>query len=654
MKSRLYLGHVAHTRHRPRHHRLRYPLYMYGLDLDELPDLDRRLPLFGYNTFRPSSVHDRDYVHGGAGSIKQKLLERLRNEGVTEPVERVTLITSARYFHYVFNPVSFYYCYGAGGGLAAVVAEVNNTYGERHLYVLREAVFGPRDDRSYFLEEKAFHVSPYNDMEGTYTFRLSEAAEDLDIGIDLDRGGEHVFEASLAARSVPLTPWNHARVMLRHPVVPHLSIPRIYWQAFLLRFQKKLTFHDKPAPVSPSTIPRMTRFQRICRRAVRNALGRIESGGLRLGFPGGPTERFGEPGADAAGEIRVNDPRFFSRIALQGDIGLGESYMFGEWDSPDLVELFSVLIRNRDRLSDGNWAASMPARIAERMSHVVRKNSVPGSRRNIREHYDLGNDFYSLFLDRSMTYSCAVFADGEDRLHSAQVHKHHLMIEKAGISRQDHVLEIGCGWGGFSIEAAKRTGCRVTGITVSEEQARYAREWVLREGLQDRIDIRVQDYRDLRETFDKIVAIEMLEAVGERYIPGFFRICDRLLGDGGTAVVQTITVPDSRYASYRRGRDWIQKHIFPGGHLPCVGLLRRVIDRQTSFTIQGMEEIGSHYARTLRHWRRRLEENRGRISSMGYGREFFRKWRYYFSICEAGFANDAIGDVQMVLSRLNA
>lgn len=653
MNSKIFSGYIEHTRYSPRYHRLRYPLYVYGLDPDELPELDQRLPLFGYNRFRPSAVFDRDYGFPGNGSIREKLLSVLDQEGFDRPVERIMLITSARYFNYVFNPVNIYYCFGPGAEPVAVVAEVNNTFGERHLYVLTRPRSETRGYAVSYEAEKAFHVSPFNNLEGTYHFYFSSLENGLDIRIELIREGRLVFEANLVARAVELTSWSHARTLLAHPMVPHLSIPRIYWQAFRLYFQKKLTYHEKPVPSSAMTFPSTRPFllQSLCRRIVLSVLRKIQQGGLRIILPDGRSQVLGEENSARMGVIDVRDYHFFPRLVFQGEIGFGEAYMDGDWDSPDLVELFTVLIQNRSAISDGNWLTALPQLIKERSAQIARKNSIFGSRDNIYRHYDLGNDFYALFLDKSMTYSCALFQSPRDSLETAQQHKYDSIIEKAAIGPDDHVLEIGCGWGGFAMEAVRQTGCRVTGVTISRAQRELAVERVNQADLSDRIDIQLMDYRHLKGSFDRIVSIEMLEAVGEKYMPGFFQICERLLKPGGRVVIQTITIADQRYRAYRRQRDWIQKHIFPGGHLPSLNLISGILTRKTALTVDHLEDIGPHYATTLNHWRRRFTANETRVRALGFDTAFIRKWNYYLAICEAGFANRALGDLQLVLTR---
>ena len=251
------------------------------------------------------------------------------------------------------------------------------------------------------------------------------------------------------------------------------------------------------------------------------------------------------------------------------------------------------------------------------------------------------------------TYSCGIFRSETENLEQAQRNKLWAMITKARIGAEDHVLEIGCGWGGFALEAVRETGCRVTGITLSKEQHAFACRRVAEAGLQDRITLLLRDYRHVEGRFDRIVSIEMLEAVGHKYFGDFFRCCDRLLKPKGLAVLQTITIPDHRYDRYRKGCDWIQKHIFPGGHLPSLGALCRAMAENSRFFVEHLENIGIHYARTLREWRLRFERNVDKVAELGFDRTFQRKWLYYLSFCEAAFGTRSLGNLQLVLTRPN-
>ncbi len=653
MNSGMYEGYVEHRRFVPAEHHFRYRLYFYCFDLDELEELDRRLPLFGYNRFRPASLYDRDYLGRDEGSIREKILSLLSGESIDDEVGRILLITSARYLNYIFNPVSFYYCFSPQGRLLSIVAEVNNTFGEKHIYVLKSPEEPLAGYIGHYRAGKAFHVSPFNSVAGDYEFLFSAPGDEIDICINLHREKEQVFEARLRGTFRVLTPTGHAAMMLKYPVVPHLAMPRIFLQAGRLFFQKKLSYLDKPFPLSPMTIRRSPPgpLQKLCMRLVRGILNKTETGGLTLFLPDRQVERFGQAHSGPQGDIRVNDYRFFSRLVTGGDVGLGEAYVEGFWDTKDIPELFRFFIRNRDVFRDGYPATAWLKRRKNDLLHLCRINTLRGSKRNIQSHYDLGNDFFSLFLDSSMTYSSGIYRTGTESIEEAQLNKHGHIIEKAKIGKEDHLLEIGCGWGGFALEAARRTGCRVTGITISREQGRFARERVEREKYSERVAILMDDYRTVSGRYDAIICIEMLEAVGERYFGAFFEHCDRLLKPGGLLLVQVITVPDSRYREYRKETDWIQKHIFPGGMLPSTAILGEAAGKHSNLVMEDTEDIGPHYAWTLRHWRERFIASGETVRAMGFDRSFQRKWIYYLATCEAGFAEGALQNMQILFRK---
>jgi cyclopropane-fatty-acyl-phospholipid synthase len=415
----------------------------------------------------------------------------------------------------------------------------------------------------------------------------------------------------------------------------------------------KRSWHDRPvSPKSFNVILNIFEItRRICQQLTFAAFRRIRTGYVTMELPDGQIRRFGDPTHETAARIKIHDTRFFTRMVLDGEIGFGESYVQGEWSTPDISRLLRVLILNRNQLSDGNWVTAFLTQIKERISHSRLRNTIQNSRDNIATHYDLGNDFFSLFLDEHMIYSCAMFLQEEDTLETAQVRKMQTILDKADIQATDHILEIGCGWGGFALYAARKTGCRVTGITVSPAQYELALKRVEKEGLSDKIDIQMRDYRQVEGQFDKIISIEMIEAVGEAFFEEFFECCDRYLKPKGRVVLQAITTQDDLYEASCRTPDWIKKHIFPGGQLPSVLRLRQAIDRVTEFSIKNIDRMGPHYVKTLQHWRQRFQQNRRLLEYMGFDDHFQRKWKYYFSICEAGFENKAIDLIQMVLAR---
>lgn len=394
----------------------------------------------------------------------------------------------------------------------------------------------------------------------------------------------------------------------------------------------------------------VTSFEQKCLNLLDKHLKNITWGHLVIQLPDGTENHYGD--ASPEKRIIVNRYRFFSRLVLGGNIGLGETWTDHDWDSPDLTGVLELFIHNIAALKKSGLSAAIAKRVVNAVGHAKNKNTKEGSRRNIHAHYDLGNDFYSLFLDHeTMMYSSAVFQSSEESLADAQHNKIHRLIELADIRQEHHVLEIGCGWGGFAIETARKTGCRVTGITISEEQFIYAKDKVAEEGLEGRIEIVMIDYRDLQGQFDRIVSIEMLEAVGHAYYGTYFETCDRLLKPDGKVVLQVITIPDQRYDAYRSNPDWIQKHIFPGGMLPSLTELSKAMSRHSTFTVEHLSNIGVDYAETLRRWRTAFEEKTEELLQLGYDETFQRKWLFYLCYCEAGFQTRFTNNLHLLLTR---
>lgn len=390
----------------------------------------------------------------------------------------------------------------------------------------------------------------------------------------------------------------------------------------------------------------MNTYLKLLDRHLQN----ITVGHLALKLPDGTERHYGDNSEPLC--ISVNNAGFFSKVVLGGNIGMGEAWTNGDWDSNNLTGVLELFIHNMPALKKSGLTSGVAKRLVHVLQHFQNRNTRAGSRRNIHEHYDLGNDFYRLFLDHeTMMYSSAVFESHDETLADAQRRKIQRLAELASIKPTHHVLEIGCGWGGFAIETAKQTGCRITGITISEEQFRYAKKRVKAEGLEQQVEILMCDYRDMQGSFDRIVSIEMLEAVGHQYYGKFFESCDRLLNPGGKIALQVITIPDQRYNAYRHNPDWIQKHIFPGGMLPSLTELSKAMTRHSSLTVGYLDNIGPDYAKTLRRWRKAFETNREKLLHLGYDETFQRKWIYYLCYCEAGFQTRFTSNLHLLLTR---
>ena len=385
-------------------------------------------------------------------------------------------------------------------------------------------------------------------------------------------------------------------------------------------------------------------------RVGRTGLARLRVGALTVVLPDGSRHVFGDTASADHGEIHFHDGAGLVRMLIGGETGGGEAYMDGLWSSPDLAALMRVAALNRESLAltDGWWR--VPAQLARTVAHRLRRNTIGQSRRNIAKHYDLGNDFYRLFLDETMTYSSAVFAASDQSLADAQRNKYRLLAYEAGLGgglgAGKHVLEIGSGWGGFALYAAGELGCRVTSITISKEQHDLARERVRAAGLDHLVDIQLRDYRQIEGSYDAIVSIEMLEAVGAEYFDTFFKACDAALRPGGRMSLQSITFPDAAYERQRRGANWIQTFIFPGGLCPSLAVIERAT-RETRLLIRDVAEIGPDYVRTLHAWRSRFLSQLDAVRRMGFDERFIRMWDYYLALSAAGFAAGISQDLQI-------
>jgi cyclopropane-fatty-acyl-phospholipid synthase len=404
-----------------------------------------------------------------------------------------------------------------------------------------------------------------------------------------------------------------------------------------------------PAALSPAR-----GFERILRSRLIDQLQRLRDcelrlidahGDLRLGAPAAA------PDATLRATLRVRDPAFYRLAAANGSVGAAEAYMDGLWDCDDLVQLVRILVRNRDLLDAMETGLARFGGWVMRAIHSLQRNTRVGSRRNIAAHYDLGNPLFELFLDENLMYSSAIFASPDESLESASRRKLDRICRKLELVPDDHVVEIGTGWGGFALHAASRYGCRVTTTTISQEQFELASRRVADAGLTDRVTLLRKDYRDLQGRFDKLVSIEMIEAIGHQYLDAYFDKCAALLEPDGMALIQAITIEDHRYQQALTSVDFIKRFIFPGSFIPSISAIQSAVARSSDLRLFNLEEIGSSYALTLNHWRRRFMSRLDAVRALGYPERFIRMWEFYLCYCEGGFIERSIGDVQMLFTR---
>ncbi len=391
----------------------------------------------------------------------------------------------------------------------------------------------------------------------------------------------------------------------------------------------------------------------LLRRTVLRQLAQLRHGHLRI-LENGELLQFGDPTSDLHGEIEVLDPAMWSLVAGNGSVGAGEAYIHGYWRSADLTAVIRVFVSNLDVLDSMEGGLALLGRPLLKGLHWLNSNTRQGSQKNIAAHYDLGNKLFEQFLDPTMMYSAAMFRSADDTLEQAQLNKLERICQKLDLKPGDHLLEIGTGWGSMALYAASHYGCRVTTTTLSREQFAYTQKRIEEQGLQERVTLLLRDYRDLDGQYDKLVSIEMIEAVGHRFLPTYFKQCAHLLKPDGLMLLQAITIRDQRYEQAKHSVDFIQRYIFPGGALPSVNKMLAVISDETDMNLHHMEDFGLHYARTLQLWHANFKRAHSNLQQLGYDNTFLRLWEFYLCYCEGGFLERTIGTAQLLLAKPGA
>ena len=387
----------------------------------------------------------------------------------------------------------------------------------------------------------------------------------------------------------------------------------------------------------------------LYKKIIHQRLSQIKDAHIIIN-DGKSINKYGKPG-NLSAKINILDTAFYKNIILGGTIGASESFIRGEWSSPNLTNVIRVLARNteaQDKLENLFTLLSQPFL---KVMHKLNENSVRGSKKNISRHYDLSNDFFSLFLDKNMMYSSAIYKSRKTSLDDASTNKLDVICKKLNLKKTDHVIEIGTGWGGFAIYAAKNYGCKVTTTTVSIEQYKFSKQKIKEAGLGKKIKVLLKDYRLLKGQYDKLVSIEMIEAVGYQFYDEYFKIIGQLLKNDGEALIQAITIKDQRYSKAIQSVDFIQKYIFPGSCIPSITAIQNSLTSSTDLVINDIRDIGHHYARTLADWRKRFLKNKQEIRKLGFDDKFLRMWLFYFAYCEGGFEEKVISDIHLHITK---
>ncbi len=653
--SAIYTGSLRHRRYRELAHEFSYPVRFVYLDLDELPSLAggrlmRRAP--GAWRFRR-----QDYLGPVSLPLDVAVRDRVEAELGERPNGPIRMLTQLRSFGVAFNPVTLYYCFDAAGEqLHSVLAQVTNTpWRERQTYALGPWHHGRVLHAS---TAKLMHVSPFMPMDQRYEITLTPPGPTLSVHIDVQGAEGSDFDATLGLNASPLNATTLSALIREDPFAALATLRRIYVQGFTLKL-RGATVHPHPTQgqsmsnPSPPGTPAATRAVHPtgAERAARwlgVALLKLTRIGTITVIEDGATLRFGagEPHAT----LTVRSPRFWTGL-LRGSVGLADAYAAGWFETDDLVEMIRVAALNARRI-DGPRRVIAPLRVPFQQ---LREYSKPLTReRNQREisaHYDLGNDLFERMLDPTMSYSCAVFESPQVSLEQAQLAKLERICQRLELSSADHLLEIGTGWGGLAIYAAQTRGCRVTTATISVEQHRYASARVKELGLDQLVDVVFCDYRDLRGRFDKLVSVEMVEAVGYRNFGRYLKVCSSLLKPDGLMLLQAITIDDRAYEVEKASKSFIRSYIFPGGCLPSLAVLTDRLAHRTDFQVAGIDDITAHYVETLKRWRANFDQAGEELTELGYDGHFQRIWRLYLAYCEAGFAERRILDLQLLLAK---
>jgi cyclopropane-fatty-acyl-phospholipid synthase len=633
---------VDHTRHHPLRHSFSYRQAFWLVDLDDLPARRFRATdhlAGGTSPAAPAAV-------GTGAKIMADLQAVLERHGRGwQDGDRAVMLAQPRRLGHVFDPLTVFWHLGADGTLRELVLEVHNTYGGRHCYVVPGESFTDGEAEV----DKAFYVSPFNDEHGGYTVRVQLTREQVEVSIVLRRESITVLTARVTGRALALDD-PAARPLLRFDPLATVRV-----SARIRAHGLRLRTRGLPVQPRPGRDRGLGVRGRLARWVLRLVARRVP---VRIVLPDGAT--LGRAGSNADPELPVIEvvrpAEVYRRLGRDPKLGIGEAYTAGDWRAAAGTDLAAALAPFATRLT----TAVPPAlqrfrRLTDRAMPPDRRNTPRGARRNIQAHYDLSNELFAAFLDETMTYSSALFADGDvpwpqQSLADAQRRKTDAVLDRAGVGAGTRLLEIGTGWGHLAVTAARR-GARVTTVTLSREQATLARRRALRAGVADRVDVRVQDYRDVTEQFDAIVSVEMIEAVGEEFWPVYLRAIEARLAEGGIAAVQSILMSDERYLATRHSHGWVQQHIFPGGLIPSLEALQRTTAGHTGLRIEAVHRYGPHYAETLRRWRRQFTRNWPALAGHGFDEAFRRRWEFYLAYCEAGFSTGYLDVAQFTLRR---
>ena len=648
LKSKIGIGTTSHTRFTEVKRKFSYDLNYLLIDLAEDQQLNE-IPLFKWNSNFFFSIHDSNYLTPGTQPLAEKLTAFMLRNAPHIAYTRACLLTSPMVFGINFNPVSFFFLEDSEDNICAIIAEVHNTFKQKHLYLLENPT--KKGPYTAFDQVKGFHVSPFFNVEGSYYFLFRKKNAMIDIIIDYNKGTTHMFNAQLNLELIPITKKGFVPMAINFTKTAFSTFPRILFQAAKLSVFHRLPFNKKGGLNSNRSFSKKTPsfIAKVSMAIVNHYLKRMKVGHLEIKCPNGETLDYGKKDQHPSATIIVDNYALFTELLFKSDIGLADSFIKQYWRTDHLNQVLDVFIANLTHLRSHTVFSRLWS-IFGRMKHQFRNNSISNAKKNIYEHYDLGNEFFNLFLDQHKVYSSAIFNTPADKLEDAQIEKINRALALADVKPHHRLLEIGSGWGALAIHAAKTIGCHVTTITISEEQYKFVKQEINRLHLDAKIEVKLIDYRLLTGKYDRIISIEMLEAVGHSYLSTYFNKCHDLLHRKGKAMFQCIMIPDHRYDAYRKSIDFIQKHIFPGGHLPSPAALKTAIS-SSKFEWIANNDITTHYVQTLNMWEKNFISAESEIKKLGFDDSFIQTWVYYFNYCSAAFKTNYITNHQFLIQK---
>lgn len=639
-------GRTYHERRVPKRHAFEYSYngLFFNLLSDAASEWVERM-----NRYKLLSICSSDYFFSKKESIRDQLKEFILTRCRSDVIfDQVYFFTTPRVLGFVFNPVNFYFGFFKSEQ-TFFLAEVNNTYRERFVYFEKVS----REGRADFF--KRLFVSPFFNTEGVYKIFYKLTSDSLYVGVDYRVNGQSYLFANFKGEIQPCeTLRSLIWFFLKNPLSFYSTLPRIYWQGLKLWLFKMLPVRKRKTPEDEGLVwaEPYSLITQHCRNKILKALERCRKGRLVLKEPAGRELVFGGDEDGFTATVKVKDFDFYRKVFFGGNVGFGDSFVDEIWDSSNPAAVVGFLLHNWSDIENikGSWGL----RILSWLSHLARSNFRKIARKNIAFHYDQPVDFFKLFLDKRLVYSCAHFdpnAASDDDLESAQLRKIDSIFEEIELKSSDHLIDVGCGFGGLAIRAVERYGCKVTAVTISRTQFEYVKSLIKSRGMEKYIELRFVDYRDIDGKFDKVVSVEMIEAVGHSFLQKFLKKLDSILKPGGYISLQAICYPDFDYYRYLRRADWIQMRIFPGSFLPSLEVIHRCLVK-TSLIIDMCYDKAFDYAKTLRIWRENL------IARQKEALEFvnpaqLRSWIFYFASCEAEFATQWLRLLRLRLKRPN-